>query len=228
MDMKRLKNLFLRSKQEPATPALLRDTDFAVGDVGSFAWDPASSDILSITEDGLTVWWDTSWSEGREDVNVPAWLGATTQLHLHSGRFTWDFVIEEMASAQIGVGVMLLWNVGPDWGFFGYLGSSPTAWSYDPSTGDVVTNAESISSGLGRIEKGEAGVVSVAVELPRKREGSLRFGVGGVWSPSVALPPGSVVQPAVSLLAPSQRVGFDRFSVWRSRRDRSRGPRPPL
>ena len=210
--MKRLKKFFLRSRRGPATPALLRDTDFADGDIGSFAWDPpAASDILSFAEDGLTVWWDASWRDGREAAKVPAWLGAPTQLHLHSGHFAWNFVIEDMASAQIGVGVMLLWNVGPDWGFFGYLGSSPTAWSYDPSTGDVVNNTESISSGLGRIEEGEVGVVSVALELPRKREGSLRFAVGGVWSPAVSLPPSSVVRPAVSLLAPSQRVKLDRF-----------------
>ena len=49
-----------------------------------------------------------------------------------------------MASRQIGVGFMLLWNIGPDWGLFGYLGASATAWSYDPSTGDVVSATKSI------------------------------------------------------------------------------------
>jgi len=213
--VKWLKEFLLGGGGGPATPALLRGRDFASGDIGSFAWDrPAASDMLSFTADGLTVWWDTNWREGREGAkHDPAWLSAPTQLHLHSGHFAWDFVVEEMASAQIGVGVMLLWDVGPDWGFFGYLGSSPTAWSYDPSTGDVVNNTESISAGLGRFEEGEAGVVSIEVDLPRKSEGSLCFEVGGVWSPPVSLPPSSVVRPAVSLLAPSQRVKLDRFHV---------------
>ena len=130
-----MKNLSPEGTGDPAPPALLQGSDLANGDIGSFAWDPAAaSDSLSFTDYDLTVWWDTNWSEGREGAKAPAWLGAPTQLQLHSGHFAWDFVVEEMGSAQIGVGVMLLWDVGPDWGFFGYLGSSSTAWSYDPST----------------------------------------------------------------------------------------------
>lgn len=29
-----------------------------------------------------------------------------------SGSFRWEFVVEEMANAQIGIGFMLLWDVG--------------------------------------------------------------------------------------------------------------------
>lgn len=34
----------------------------------------------------------------------------------------WDFEVSGLAGRQIGVGFMLDWDIGPDWGFFGYLG----------------------------------------------------------------------------------------------------------
>jgi hypothetical protein len=83
---------------------------------------------------------------------------ASTELKLHSATFQLDFVVEDMKNAQIGVGFMLLWDVGPDWGFFGYLGSSPTASAYDPFTGDVVTSTRSIEAGLPKFGDGRTGV----------------------------------------------------------------------
>jgi hypothetical protein len=127
-------------------------------------------------------------------------------MRLHSGNYSLDFVVEEMARRQIGVGFMLLWSNGPDWGHFGYLGSSPTAFAYDPSTGDVVYDTQSIQSGLPKFRDGHSGVVSLCLELPRDQEGFGCFRVQGVETISIALPPGSVVLPAACLLKESQRV----------------------
>ena len=135
-----------------------------------------------------------------------AWLPAMTRLRLHSGHYRWDFTIEEMGSAQIAVGIMLLFNIGPDWGFFGYLGSSSNAWAYDPSTGDVVTATRSIQGGLPRFEDGNTGVVTVDLKVPRDGEGSATFIVAGVESQPVPLPGSSVILPAACLLKERQRV----------------------
>jgi hypothetical protein len=125
--------------------------------------------------------------------------------------FRWDFVVDEMACAQIGVGFMLLWDVGPDWGFFGYLGASPTAWAYDPSTGDVVCNTKSIQGGLPKFSNGRTGVVSVHLHLPRRDEGFGSFVVDGLETLRVRLPAGAVVLPAACFLKESQRVTLNRY-----------------
>jgi hypothetical protein len=134
------------------------------------------------------------------------WVPASTRARLHSGKFRWDFVVEEMACAQIGIGFMLLWDVGPDWGFYGYLGSSTTAWAYDPSTGDVVCNTKSIQGGLPKIADGHRGVVTVRLDLPRDAEGTARFSINGTEARAVLLPVSSVVLPAACLLKETQRV----------------------
>jgi hypothetical protein len=120
---------------------------------------------------------------------------AITRLVLHSGSFRWDFVVEEMADAQIGIGFLLLWDVGPDRGFFGYLGASSTAWSYDPSTGDVVTRTASIEGGLPRFADRRTGRVSVELETPRHGAGRGRFVVDGTASRWIGLSDGAVVAP---------------------------------
>jgi hypothetical protein len=127
-------------------------------------------------------------------------------LHLHSGSFRWDFVVEEMARAQVGVGFMLLWDIGPDWGFFGYLGASPTACAYDPSTGDVVRNTKSIQGDLPKFADRHTGIVSVHLDLPRLAEGSARFLVNGAETRAIPLPEGAVVLPAACFLKEGQRV----------------------
>ena len=82
-------------------------------------------------------------------------------------------MIDELGDARLGIGFMLLWDIRrPDWGFFGYLGSSTSAWSYDPSTGDVVYNTKSIQGGLPTVADGHSGVVSIRLELPRDAAGS--------------------------------------------------------
>jgi hypothetical protein len=35
--------------------------------------------------------------------------------------FTWNFIVEEMAEAQIGLGLMLQWHEGLRWGLFGAI-----------------------------------------------------------------------------------------------------------
>jgi len=124
----------------------------------------------------------------------------------------WDFLVEEMARAQIGVGFMLQWDRGLDWGFYGYLGAGMTAWAYDPSTGDVVTRTESVAGGLPTFADGRRGVVSVRLELPRIAPGRGIFIVDRLEAPPIELPTGAVVVPAACLLRESQRVRLGNLS----------------
>jgi hypothetical protein len=68
--------------------------------------------------------------------------------------------------------LIVLWDVGPDWRFFGRLGSSTSAWAYDPSTGNVVSNTKSIQWGLPKITDGRAGVVIVRLDPPPDAAGA--------------------------------------------------------
>jgi len=157
--------------------------------------------------------WRKLMPVGRNKFYPPAWVPASTRMHLHSGTFRLSFVVDEMARAQIGVGFMLSWNVGPDWGFFGYLGASPTAWAYDPSTGDVVCNTKSVQGGLPKFSNGRTGLVSVRLELPRGDDGFGTFIVDGLETRRIPLPAGAVVVPAACLLREGQRVtlsGYER------------------
>jgi hypothetical protein len=188
-----------------ARPSLLQAKAFAHDDIGTAKWSAEhNGELLTVTNNGRTIEWKPQ--QPGEDKRTPAWVPASTCLHLHSGRFRWDFTVDEMASRQIGVGFMLLWDVGPDWGFFGYLGASPTAWSYDPSTGDVVCATESIQNGLPKFVDGHTGVVSVELNLPRNAEGLCKFIVDDVETLPIALPAGAVVLPAACLLKETQKV----------------------
>jgi hypothetical protein len=130
-----------------------------------------------------------------------------TLLLLHSGTFSVDFVVDDMANAQIGVGFLLAFQGGLlDWGFYGYLGAGAFAWAYDPSTGDVVTRTESIQGGLPRFLDGRSGVVTLELELPRMEVGFARFRIQGQDSRPISLPEGAVIVPAACLLKERQRV----------------------
>jgi hypothetical protein len=200
-----------------AGPVLLNALGFDDSDIGSLEWNRThNADRLTVTNEGLTIEWDAQKAAPKEKL-PPAWIPASTCLHLHSGSFRWDFVVERMGKAQIGVGFMLLWDVGPDWGFFGYLGASSTAWAYDPSTGDVVRNTKSIEGGLPKFAKPffsreRDGVVSVTLDLPRQGEGNGRFSVDGVSSRPIPLPSGAVVLPAACMLHEGQRVTLSAFA----------------
>jgi hypothetical protein len=193
-------------------PVLLKASDLSESDIGSFEWDPVHNcDLLTVSKNGQTIEWGPKKPEYRGKYYPPAWVPASTRTHVHSGDFRWDFVVEEMASRQIGVGFMLLWDIGPDWGFFGYLGASSTAWAYDPSTGDVVCNTQSIQGDLPKFADGRTGIVSVYLELPRTGEGSGRFRVNGVDTRRIFLPERAVVLPAACLLRETQRVTLAQF-----------------
>ena len=106
-----------------AEPSLLQAKSLKDSSIGTVRWSLKNEEnLLAVTNGGQTIEWEPR--ENGPDKHHPCWVPACTGLHLHSGRFRWDFVIDEMASGQIGVGFMLLWDVGPDWGFFGYLGAS--------------------------------------------------------------------------------------------------------
>jgi hypothetical protein len=187
-------------------PVLRRAAEFAEEHIGSLTWDPTyKPDILSVAADRRCVEWGPR-KDTYEGLYPPAWVPIRSEAHLHSGLFTWDFIVDELARDQIGVGFMLQWDQGLDWGFFGYLGAGTTAWAYDPSTGDVVTGTRSIAGGLPAFGDTGHGVVSVRLELPRTRAGAGTFIVDGTSSPPIPLPAGAVVVPAACLLCEGQRV----------------------
>jgi hypothetical protein len=202
------------SQDSTHEPSLLKASALAEADRGSFEWDSGhNADLLTVSNNGLTIEWGPRKPQYTGKYYPPAWVPASTRAHLHSGQFQWDFVIDETASAQLGIGFMLLWDIGPDWGFFGYLGSSTTAWSYDPSTGDVVYNTNSIQGGLPKITDGRAGVVTVHLDLPRNAAGTGRFSMNGTDSIPIRLPESSVVLPAACCLKETQKVTLANFRV---------------
>ena len=134
------------------------------------------------------------------------WVPIETKARLHSGKWSLEYHVESIGTRQIGVGFLLGWNVGPDWGFFGYLGSSSSAWSYDPSTGDIVTNTKSILGNLPKFN-GSSGIISLELDLPKDKIGEFTFIVDGIRTPTQQLPnPGAVVIPAICLLSHGQKV----------------------
>lgn len=196
---------------EQEQPQLLEAQNFSADDIGKLGWDTEhSSDYLHFSEDGLTSHWDPN-AEKKAEYD-PSWITASTQLSLHSGRFSWDFAIENMGGAQIGIGFLLIWDQGLDWGFYGYLGAGQTAWSYDPSTGDVVNATQSIQGDLPYFENKESGIVSMEMVLPRESEGWARFVVNGVASERIELPVGAVVRPAACFLKKGQSIAIQNFS----------------
>ena len=198
-------------------PSLLKATTLSEGDVGSFEWNASHNDsILTVSDSGLSIEWGPKKPQ-YEGMYPPAFVPATTLLQLHSGAFKWDFVIEEMAEAQIGVGFMLQWDIGPDWGMFGYLGAANSAWSYDPSSGDIVNDTQSIHGGLPKFADGRRGVVSVELNLPRDREGSGKFVVDGKDTPQIELPECAVLLPAACLLKETQKITLANFRVGLNR-----------
>jgi hypothetical protein len=88
----------------------------------------------------------------------------------------------------------------------GIWGPSPTAWSYDPSTGDVVCATESIQNGLSKFGDGHTSVVSVELNLPREAEGLGKFVVNDAETLPITLPAGAVVLPAACLLEETQKI----------------------
>jgi hypothetical protein len=96
-------------------------------------------------------------------------------------------------------------------GFFGYLGASNSAWSYDPSTGDIVLDTRSIHGGLPKFADGRRGVVSMELNLPRIAEGNARFIVDGTETPVIDLPDGAVILPAACFLKEGQKVTLANF-----------------
>lgn len=200
------------SEDSRIQPSLLEASAFAESDLGTCEWDrERNADIVTVSADGKTIEWGPKKPEYTAKIYPPSWVPAVTRMKLHSGRFQWTFSVEEMADAQIGLGFMLLWNTGPDWGFYGYLGASSTAWAYDPSTGDVVRNTRSIQSGLPTFANRRSGEVTIRLTLPRHAEGAASFLIDGIETQRFALSTGAVILPAACLLKESQRISLTRF-----------------
>ena len=54
---------------------------------------------MKITNDGVTIEWLSRLKEGAK--YQISWMPVVTRLYLHSGRYRWDFVVEEMGEGQI-------------------------------------------------------------------------------------------------------------------------------
>eukprot|EP01117_Protostelium_nocturnum_P020595 TRINITY_DN934_c0_g1_i1.p1 TRINITY_DN934_c0_g1~~TRINITY_DN934_c0_g1_i1.p1 ORF type:complete len:239 (+),score=55.69 TRINITY_DN934_c0_g1_i1:154-870(+) len=157
------------------------------------------SQFLTLSEEDTTVQYTSN--------DAAAWVPIQSKERLHSGRFLLKFDIQNIGDGQIGVGFLLDWNVGVDWGFFGYLGSSSTGWSYDPKTGDIVSSTESISGGHPKFDA-ENGTVAVEFNLPRDKDGTATFIVKGERIAPVELSKGAVVAPAACLFRKGQKVSM--------------------
>lgn len=163
--------------------------------------------IISLYNNDQSIEWTSNESY--------AWVGVETELVLYNGSYSLDFRIESMQNYQLGVGFLLAWDMGNgeisyDWGFYGYLGSSPSAYAYDPSTGDIVQNTKSIKGNLPKLEKG-SGLIALVMNLPEKEKGEAWFVVDGVATSKIELPVGAVVKPAACLLRKGQKITIDNF-----------------
>jgi len=172
-----------------------------------FAFNSKFNSDLTVSNDQKTVEWVSNITY--------AWLGIETLLTLYDGRFSMDFNIDSMQNYQMGVGFLLLLELPNgetdcDWGFYGYLGSSASAFSYDPSSGDIVSHTDEIISGL-PILKGDSGVITLELNLPKESKGEAWFLIDGVETPHIELPLGAVVRPAACLLRKKQKITLDRF-----------------
>ena len=195
-------------------PQLLRASTMAEGDRGSVRWRrDHNAALLAVSDDGARV----AWSRPSTDAHPAVWVPIESEARLFGGAYEVEFVVEEMAAGQIGVGFLLAWDIGPDWGFFGYLGSSPTAWAYDLSSGDVVCATRSIEGGLGKSADGHTGVVTLRLDLPSDAIGTATFAVGSQAARPIALSEGAVVIPAACLLRPTQAVRITARTVERAR-----------
>lgn len=193
----------MANEQRSEEPHLLDSSTFSSeekNDFGEFRFisNRGADSAIELSNNDCTVEWTTPYKA--------AWVPIPTKSKLHSGKWSLEFHVESMQNRQIGIGFLLDWNVGPDWGFFGYLGSSSSAWSYDPSTGDIVTNTDSIQGNLPKFT-GNSGVIELELDLPPNETGNFTFIVDGVRTPTKKLPKsGAVVIPAVCLLKQGQKV----------------------
>lgn len=172
-----------------------------------------NKEYLVVSNNDQTVEWVEKKTKNN-DLD-PCWLQIPTLARLKNGKFLVDFKVEEMADAQIGLGFLIERrdrdgsNPHFDWGFFGYLGSSMTGVSYDPSTGDVVTDTRSICGGLPKL-KNNKGKITLNLDLSDKSEKcSATFVVDETPCsdmPYIVLPKGVVIMPAVCLLKKTQKV----------------------
>lgn len=182
-------------------PQLLKSTLLQQGAFGELAWNQQlNTHNVLYSDDGLAATWKDAPIRG---LGQRLWVPLESQTFLNSATLAWDIGVAGLGEAQLGVGFMLLWDVGPDWGFYGYLGASHSAWAYDVTTGDVVVGTNSIEGGLPTVREG---LVTVEVHLPRSGPNWARFVVQGVASKPIALPEASIVVPAACLFFIGQKV----------------------
>jgi hypothetical protein len=153
---------------------------------------------LDVSEDRKTVAW-------TKDMQL-AWVPCAVD-SLFDRDFSLTFGIQSGVDEQIGVGFGL---VPLDWGFYGYLGASHTAWAYDPSSGDIVCATKEFKSGLPTLPSG-VGFITLSCKLTNRNQCSAQFLVNGQPTEPFPLPSNSIVQPAVCVLRKNQRVTLKNF-----------------
>lgn len=103
---------------ERVRPAVLRATDEPPVDADAvlrFKLAPERAAFFEANEEETALRWVANGALAA----APCWLPVETDLNLHSGSFRVKFEIEDMGTAQLGVGFGVSFNVGVDWGFFG-------------------------------------------------------------------------------------------------------------
>ena len=139
-------------------------------------------------------------------VSFLAWIPVETQLSLLNGTYSIDFQIDQLCSHQMGVGFLL---APADWGFFGYLGASNRAWSYDPYEGAIVNETEAIYEQLPKFQQN--GIIRLELNLKQNQDCSATFIVNGQRTPTIALPKHSIVIIAACLLKYGQKLTLTNF-----------------
>ncbi|UJR20410.1 hypothetical protein I4U23_023541 [Adineta vaga] len=193
----------MTNKQTSQKPYLIDSSTFSLEESQSFG--EFQFDTIRATKSGI-VFGDNDCTVEWVKPYTASWIPVQTKAKLHSGKWSLEFHVEAMETGQIGVGFLLDWNLGPDWGFFGYLGASTTAWSYDPSTGDVVNGTNSIQGNLPKFHE-NSGVIALELDLPKKEKGNFTFIIDGIRTTTIQLPhTGAVAIPAVCLLSQGQKI----------------------
>ena len=90
------------------------------------------------------------------------------------------------------------------------MGAGSTDWWYDPSTGDIVSDTNSVHDNLPKFIK-DSGSIILELNLPLEENGSFTFIVDGVRTQTKSLPARTVAEPTIFLLKKGQKVTFQRL-----------------
>ena len=91
--------------REPGAPepTLLEATTIAESEIGSCEWNSDhNTDLLTVSNNGQSIGWGPRKPEYEGKHYPPAWVPASTRLHLHSGQYQWDYVVVDSQILEKG------------------------------------------------------------------------------------------------------------------------------